>query len=154
VILVHGTTVAINGMGVIIMGPPGAGKSDLALRLIDQPGYGTGTDLMTARLVADDQTQVHIADGALVASAPAALAGLLEIRGQGIAPISADERVALALCVMLKPADTIERMPDDPYTDILGIALPVIAIDPSKPSAPARVRAALSFRQSGWVLPK
>ena len=60
-LLVHGTTVEIAGQAVLIRGPSGSGKSDLALRLIDGG----------AQLVADDQTELSPRDGRLVASAPA-----------------------------------------------------------------------------------
>ena len=143
-IFIHATAVAINGMGVLIMGPPGAGKSDLALRLIDQPGFGLGGALLTAELVADDQTLVRVSDGALIASAPEALAGLMEIRGQGIVRLAARPSARLVLAVTLTPAAEIERMPVDQYTDILGVRLSAISIDATGASAPARLRAALA----------
>jgi HPr kinase/phosphorylase len=142
-ILMHATTVAINRMGIIILGPPGSGKSDLTLRLIDQPGFGTGHEVLAARLVADDQTFIRKTRGMLIASAPAALKGLLEIRGQGIVAVGTEDSATLCLAIVLKPEAEIGRMPDAPYTDILGVRLPRADIDPSRASAPARVRAAL-----------
>ena len=71
---VHGTCIAIDGAGVLLRGPSGCGKSDLALRLIDGG----------AVLVADDRVSLEARAGDLVASAPDALAGLLEVRGVGI----------------------------------------------------------------------
>ena len=56
--LCHGTCIALAGRGVLIRGPSGSGKSDLALRLIDTPGNGIGAAPLEARLVADDQ--VHL----------------------------------------------------------------------------------------------
>ena len=59
--LVHATCVALDGAGVLLRGPSGSGKSDLALRLIDGG----------ARLVADDQVALSAEAGRLVARAPA-----------------------------------------------------------------------------------
>jgi energy-coupling factor transporter ATP-binding protein EcfA2 len=96
--LIHGSCVARAGAAVLVLGPPGSGKSDLALRLIGR-GF---------TLVADDQVLV---DGR-AASAPAALRGLLEVRGLGIfegLPVA--EGAALALAVDLVPAEGVVRLP-------------------------------------------
>lgn len=82
--LIHGTCLTIGAEGVLLVGKPGAGKSDLALRLIDQAGTGLSGRLREARLVADDQVIVRRAGDALVASAPPALRGKLEIRGSAL----------------------------------------------------------------------
>ena len=59
--------------GVLLIGPSGSGKSDLALRLI----------ALGAVLVADDRVELFVQHGTLMARAPQALAGLVEIRGGG-----------------------------------------------------------------------
>lgn len=143
--LIHGTCLAIGGMGVLLLGQPGSGKSDLALRLIDSSGTGLSGVARSARLVADDQVAVRKAEGRLVASAPAALAGKLEIRGLGIAELTPEAEAVLRLAVRLTPAAEIERLPDlaRARMDILGIAIPLVLIDPQTASAPARIRAAL-----------
>jgi serine kinase of HPr protein (carbohydrate metabolism regulator) len=142
--LVHATTVALGGHGVLIRGRPGAGKSDLALRLIDAPGRGTGEAPLDALLVSDDQTLVRREGGTLFASPGGPLiAGKLEVRGQGIADVPHAASAPLALVVELADASAIERMPDPQYTDILGVRLPLVRIDAGQASAPARVRAAL-----------
>ena len=143
--LIHGTCLAIGGMGVLLLGQPGSGKSDLALRLIDGSGTGLSGVARSARLVADDQVAVRKAEGRLVASAPAALAGKLEIRGLGIAELTPEAEAVLRLAVRLTPAAEIERLPDlaRARMDILGIAIPLVLIDPQTASAPARIRAAL-----------
>jgi len=131
--------------GVLILGLPGAGKSDLVLRLIDQPGFGTGDDLLRARLVSDDQTIIERRGDALYASSPEPIAGLLEIRGQGIVAVDHVPEVRLALVVRLTPAAEIERLPENTQMNrIAGVALPEIAVDPETLSAPARIRAALT----------
>lgn len=143
--LIHGTCLAIGEDGVLLLGQPGSGKSDLALRLIDQPGGGLSGNMRGTRLVADDQVSIRRLGEGLIASAPAALAGRLEIRGLGIATLAALPQATLRLAVRLTPAPGIERLPDlaAARIDILGIALPLILLDPGQASAPARLRAAL-----------
>lgn len=142
---IHGTCVAIAGAGVLIAGPPGAGKSDLALRLIDGAGCGISGKPKVAKLVSDDQVVVRRLGHKLFASPPASIAGKLEIRGQGIVDLPHVSEVALRLCVNLVPAAGIERMPEPGASRhvILGIVLAQVNIDPSAASAAARVRAAV-----------
>lgn len=143
--LIHGTCLAIGGEGVLLVGKPGTGKSDLALRLVDQGGLGLAGQLRVAQLVADDQVVIRPEAGALVASAPPSLKGKLEIRGLGIAELPVVAETRLRLAVRLTPAAEIDRMPDlgSARMDILGIAVPLILLDPWNASAPARLRAAL-----------
>ena len=143
--LIHGTCLAIGAEGVLLVGKPGSGKSDLALRLIDQGGLGISGVLRAARLVADDQVVIRRSGDALIASAPASLKGKLEIRGLGIAELAVAAETPLRLAVRLTPAGEIERLPDLPSArmEILGIGLPLVLLDPSNASAPARLRAAL-----------
>jgi len=143
--LIHGTCLAIGDEGVLLVGKPGSGKSDLALRLIDQAGAGLSGRERTAQLVADDQVVIRRSAGALLASAPASLKGKLEIRGLGIAELAVAAEARLRLSVRLTPAAEIERLPDlgSARMEILGISLPLILLDPWNASAPARLRAAL-----------
>jgi serine kinase of HPr protein (carbohydrate metabolism regulator) len=143
--LIHGTCLAIGADGVLLLGTPGSGKSGLALRLIDQPGAGLSGVVRSAHLVADDQVRIRRAGDSLIAAAPAALANRLEIRGLGIAMLAALPEIVLRLAVRLTPAADIERLPDlaAARMDILGIALPLILLDPGEAAAPARLRAAL-----------
>ncbi len=147
----HASCIAVGGHGILILGDSGAGKSDLALRLIDQPGEGTSGSMMKAQLVADDQVVLAIRDGRLTASPPPALAGLLEVRGQGIVQIDYVAPVPVRLVIELLASDEIERLPEaqDLVIDIEGIAVPRVAIDPATPSAPARVRSALVAVMNG-----
>lgn len=131
----HVSCVAIGDRAVLIEGRSGAGKSDLALRLIDRG----------ARLVSDDYTLV-VRDGqALLATAPTAIAGKIEVRGIGIMALPHVERVPVALLVELR--DDVERMPlDMPVRTIAGVKVPVIAIEGHYASAPIKVEMALAAR--------
>ena len=129
---VHASTVAIDGRAVLITGASGAGKSDLALRLLDR-GF---------TLVSDDQTIVKRDGSRLVASAPPNIAGKLEVRGIGIIEIECVDNVAVALLVEL--TSDIQRLPDDSRErPILGVPLPLISIDAMTASAPSKVALAL-----------
>ncbi len=139
--LVHATCVAIDGadgpLGVLLRGPPGAGKSDLALRLIDRG----------ARLVADDQCELRRQDGAagdrLVARAPASIAGVLEVRGLGIMEVPSLAEAPVALVVDLVDPDRVERLPAAATEEILGLELPRVALNAFEAAAPAKLHLAL-----------
>ena len=129
---VHGTSVAREGRAVLLTGPSGSGKSDLALRLIDR-GF---------RLVSDDQTILSRTGDRLTASAPTQIRGKMEIRGLGIVEMETDSDVPLALIVEL--TSEIERIPAEGRTrQILGHSLPVVRVDAMTASAPAKVALAL-----------
>jgi len=71
----HGVLVDIYGVGVLITGDSGVGKSETALELVKR-GH---------RLIADDRVEVYQQDEqTLIGEAPAILSHLLEIRGIGI----------------------------------------------------------------------
>ncbi len=142
---VHATCVAVDDAGILIIGPPGSGKSSLALRLIDASGYGLSGRLMRAELVSDDQVIVTRQNQVLLASAPPTIAGKLEIRGLDIVSLSARSSVALALVVRLSGSQAIDRLPLQKTYEIMGVALPVVEIDETSASATARTRAALNW---------
>lgn len=131
-LLVHGSCVALGGRGVLLRGASGAGKSDLALRLID-----TG-----ARLVADDQVALDRRGDAVVAHAPEAIAGLIEVRGLGILRLDHLPEAALALVVdLVEPP--LERMPRERTAHLLDVALPNVSLDPWELSSASKVRLAM-----------
>ena len=134
----HATTVAIGGRAVVLIGPSGSGKSDLALRLIDRG----------AVLVSDDQTVFRRQDGVVVASAPGTIAGKIEVRGLGIVEIAHSQNVPTALIVHLGSA--VERMPSDGATMMIGeIAVPALTLDAFEGSAAIKVELALRrFREA------
>ena len=130
--VVHASTVSIDGRAVLITGPSGSGKSDLALRLLDR-GF---------TLVSDDQTLVRREDDRLIASAPLNIAGKLEIRGLGIVEMAHVGDMPVALLVEL--TSDIARMPDDSRErPILGLSVPLVSIDAMAASAPSKVAVAL-----------
>ncbi|WP_085809841.1 HPr kinase/phosphorylase [Sphingomonas sp. TZW2008] len=131
---IHASTVAIGGRAVLIRGASGSGKSDLALRLIDRG----------AQLVSDDYTVIEARDGQLVASAPATIAGRIEVRGLGIVPCPPADPAVVALAVRVDAPP--QRMPEPEQDIIGGIAVPSLALDPRPASAPLLVELALKHR--------
>lgn len=147
--LVHATTIMLGGAAkpfkgpehaaVLIMGPPGSGKSDLALRLIERG----------ARLISDDQTALFVQDGRLFAEAPPPIRGFLEMRGLGVITLEAAGPSPLGLAVEIDLAHDIARMPEPAYyapPTSLGPAtrVPLIRLKPFEASAPTKVVAAAS----------
>lgn len=128
---IHATSVAIDGHAVLLEGPSGAGKSDLALRLIDRG----------AVLVSDDYTLLTRSGEQLLASAPATIAGQIEVRGVGILPLSHVGPISVAMIARL--AQNVERLPEPMTRLIAGVSVPEIAIDPREHSAPIKVELAL-----------
>ena len=129
-ILIHATAVAIMGQAVLLRGPPGSGKSDLALRLIDAG----------AALVADDQSELKRQGERLVVRSPATIAGLLEVSGLGIVRLEALAEAPVALLVDLVPPESLERLPLRRQERILGVELPVVSLTPFETSATAKLR--------------
>ena len=131
--LVRGTTISLDGQGVLLRGPSGAGKSDVALRLID-----TG-----AVLVADDNTEVSVKGGEALTSPPDTVKGLLEVRGLGVLKFPFQADVPLALVIDLVDREDVPRMPEKETTDIAGIPVKRLSLHAFDGSTPAKIRLAL-----------
>ena len=127
---IHATCVAIDDVGVLLRGPSGAGKSDLALRLIDAG----------AELVADDRVDLSRVAGRLVAAAPPALAGLVEVAGIGPLRMACRAQATVGLIVDLVDRAALERLPPPSSETLLGIRLPRHALDAFGVSAPIKLR--------------
>ena len=128
--MLHASTVAIDGQAVLITGVSGSGKSDLALRLIDRG----------AKLVSDDYTLLTRVGAVLIASSPATIKGKLEVRGIGI--IDCDTLDAAPAALIVRIDEVPLRMPEDDVQNIIGVAIPVVALIPFEASAPIKVELA------------
>ena len=136
---IYGTSVLISGAGVLLCGKSGAGKSDLALRLIDQG----------AVLIADDRVEVRVDQGKVMASAPASLAGLLEVRGVGLMRVPFAPAGELHLVVDLVEPGAVERLPEAEWATLAETRLPRLALAPFEASAPAKLRLAAAAALCG-----
>lgn len=128
---IHATTVAIGTRGVLILGESGAGKSDLALRLIDRG----------AVLVADDRTVLRVEGERLIATPPPTIAGLIEVRGIGIVPMPHVGAARVVLAVDLSA--TVPRMPEPAFCSFADVRIPLLALDPFAASAVLKIELAM-----------
>jgi len=140
---IHASAVAIDGRGVLLRGPSGSGKSDLALRLIDAG----------AVLIADDRVDLVPGADGIRLSGPENLAGLLEVRGVGIVRIPFVTEVSLSLIVDLVESENIERLPVSFIAEFMGTEVRRIGLDPFQASAPAKIRLALSVSDKDMLEP-
>ena len=131
--VVHGTCVELFGLGVLLRGASGSGKSDLALRLIDGG----------ARLIADDQVVLTVEAGRVRASVPPRIAGRMEVRGLGVVDVAAVDTAPGGLVVDLVAPSAVARLPEPSECRLAGIAVRSIALAPFEASAAAKVRLAV-----------
>ena len=131
-ILAHGTCISIDGAGVLLRGPSGSGKSDLALRLLNRKDL----DIL---LVADDQVYINRRGDALWAAASDELASLIEVRGVGLVAVDHMAEVRLRLVLDLCSLEGIPRLPQVRHCTIEGVTLPLYPCASLEASAPDKV---------------
>lgn len=135
-VIIQASVVAIDGRALAIEGPPGSGKSTLALALIDRG----------AQLIGDDGVTLSNGQGAVVASPPPNIAGLIEIHGVGIVELPLARPTPLALVLSIQ--SNVDRLPEKPpVRDIHGVDIPVLPFNPGN-IAPA-LRAEWALRTHG-----
>lgn len=130
VCLIHATTVEVMGYGILLRGPSGSGKSDLALRLMDEG----------AALVSDDQTELRRDGNHLTAHPPASIQGMMEVRGLGLFQMPFSPFAKVTLAVDLVDPTSIERLPDPDSESILGIIVPRLKLAAFHASTPTKLR--------------
>lgn len=155
---IHATCFVVDGRGILVRGASGAGKSRLALHFIE-----TAAEMgRIAKLVADDRVHVEAADGRLVASVPAAIAGLVERRGRrsqddlrdaGIEKIDFQPSAPVSLVV--------DILPDAEYFDparkkkqrmeLEGVIVPHLAVPGDFSSAVALIERILPQLAQFWA---
>ncbi|MCH8081161.1 MAG: HPr kinase/phosphatase C-terminal domain-containing protein [Proteobacteria bacterium] len=123
--LYHATCIEIDSRGILIEGPSGSGKSDLALRLMSRG----------AKLVSDDYVELASKGGHLTATAPEKIAGKMEVRGVGLVDVDYTNEVRIALLIELTPRDEIPRLPDPRHKELGGVRVPHFALEAFDSSA-------------------
>ncbi len=139
----HATAVSVAGEGVLLLGEPSSGKSDLAARLI----HGGAT------LIADDQVDLQPAGESIRLNPPPTLAGVLELYGIGLISLPYTKDASLRLVVHCVPG-LPERHPNRRKWIMEGIAIDEITLDALHPSSPAKIALLIRAMQSGQWLPE
>ena len=128
---IYATCLELNHKGILLIGPSGSGKSDLALRLIKEK---------QAILISDDRTNIEIVSGAIIASCPQTIQGLLEVRGIGIVKMPHKKQSKISLVIELtNNLSQIERLPLFETITLLGIEIKKIRLYPFELSAVHKV---------------
>jgi HPr kinase/phosphorylase len=132
---VHASAVLVGPRAVLIRGPAGAGKSRLALGLIQAADCGL---LTFARLVGDDRLELAACHGRLLARPPRALGGLIEVRGLGIRRLDYEPVAVVGMVVDLAVPEA-ERLPGaaEQEVEVASIEVPRLAIRPGSDPMPA-----------------
>ncbi len=123
------------GVAVVLRGPSGSGKSDLALRLIAR--YG-------ARLIADDQTVLRAPAKQVICEAPPEIAGMIEVRGLGLLKLDSCGGAPVALVVDLVARDAVPRLPEDDHVVLCNIKVARLQLHAFDDSTPDKIVAALA----------
>jgi HPr kinase/phosphorylase len=130
---VHASAVLVGARAVLIRGPSSAGKSRLALQLIEAARNGA---MLFAKLVGDDRVHLEAAGGRLLVRPADALKGFIELRGVGILRRDYEACAVVGLVVDLA-ADDAERLPEPGEVAIAGIKIPRLAVAPGMTALPA-----------------
>ncbi len=111
----HGSAVACNGKGILILGDSGSGKSSLALQLI----------AMGAALIADDAVKISNSSRGVILSCPQSIKGMIEARGVGLLSVITVESAPLDIVVDLsRPAGS--RLPNMSEITFLDRKFPLL----------------------------
>jgi HPr kinase/phosphorylase len=137
---VHATAVLVGADGVLIRGESGTGKSALALALIERG----------ARLIADDRLTLAACHDRIVASAPQATLGMIELRGRGVITVAHERSGVIRLVADIVDEEGLERMPEEHQLSatIAGIELPRQPVPAAIERAVRLVEAALNASKS------
>lgn len=115
----HATAVLLGDRGVLVAGPSGAGKTALALSLIDKMRSAG----RFSRLVSDDQVFLSAHGERLLCHAPRTIAGLAEIRGLGPCPVDHEGAAVVDLLVRLAPESEVLRFAEAESELVLGCSV-------------------------------
>ena len=114
----HASFVLWRNKGILFRGKSGSGKSELALKFIENKG---------AVLVADDVVVFKMRQNRLIGEAPQNIKGLLEIRNVGISRYDFVNEAEVGLLVnLVSSKENLERLPKNKTENILGVEIPAI----------------------------
>ncbi|MCM1323148.1 MAG: HPr kinase/phosphatase C-terminal domain-containing protein [Acetobacter sp.] len=119
---IHATLISFQNHGILFIGESGAGKSDIALRMIMDKN---------ALLVADDRVNLECLDDKLYGSVPQNIEGLLEIRNVGIGKFPFKQQEKIDLCIELCADKTgLNRLPEEETVVFLGVSITKLKLYP------------------------
>lgn len=126
-VLAHGTAIRVGGTGLLFVGPAGAGKSSLALQTL----FSARLAGHFAALVSDDQVFLEAVNGGVRATAPASIAGMIELRGSGIGRVKSIPEAEIHHAVRLVEVHAENRIPEENqyWRAEGGVALPMLFLD-------------------------
>lgn len=123
--IIHATSIVAGKTGLVFLGPSGSGKSSVAFACMN----GAAARGWNAALVADDRTVLTVRSGRCIASCPAPIEGLLELRGTGLVAPRWTKRAVLHLAVTLVEPAAATRLPPDSETFSCGdAAMPLMRL--------------------------
>jgi HPr kinase/phosphorylase len=148
-VAIHASAVALGEAGILIRGASGAGKSSLALALLEAARQ-TGR---FGALIGDDVVHLFAIHGRLIARGHPAVRGKIERRGQGIMEIGAEPAAVVRLVVDLVPPDQAARYPDpvNPYVTLCAVELPLLRLRAGSAAADSALTAVAWLRQFGTI---
>ncbi len=128
--------VAIGGRALLVEGPPGSGKSSLALALIDRG----------AVLIGDDGVLLEVRGGRVLAMPHPNTRGLLEVRNLGLLPFPVCEEAAVSMLLRLDE-DAPRYVETAEQAEVMGIRLPLLRLWPG--GAVLHLKAELALERFG-----
>ena len=134
---IHASCVEYQGKGILILGAPGFGKSDLCLKMILNHG---------ATLVSDDRVDLQKKEDEVFAAAPENISGLLEARGVGILRLPCLKKIKIFAVVQIIPEEEkLERLPQNEVYELMSVSLPLLKIKKFDPSGIEKIIAFVRY---------
>lgn len=146
--LLHATGVFFEGKGIILMGPSGVGKSDLALRLMARGAELVGDDYLEVTRQKMSCSATAPAKEGLMMCGAANIAGKIEVRAVGILDVPYREHAPVDMIFQLVPAtdrESLARLPEEQTYILEDMAVPCLDLYSFEASAPEKISAALTI---------